>query len=690
MDFEGFFEFEPSFSSYGDNVCRVETSEPVNLQAWDDLAFDRGALKPRDRKRLEFAISRDFASTKLDDLQVISLLEQLATCAPRTKIARKVIDVCGQLRLAAQKGDWSAFTTHLRFLLKEIKVNPRDYEDPMIYYWDNQLVCLLSKYPFQGSEDAGDVAALEDLLSCERKNAETNAIWRSLDEQHPLYESVEAVSRRIHELMGPAPLTQEVIDRGSWGPGVNALFDFDFTRTGPEYKFAAKPTLTPYIIPIASTVVASAPLWEQGLNLFHGTANRFVLVPGNVFSTVPKKFEVKRGICMEPMLNLWLQMGVESVLLERLLDSDRVNLRTSSMYNQMLAAVGAATGIFCTVDLKSASNNVCRAPIRSVISADWNALLVSLASEYGLLPAALRNKMSGQNVPESIKYEMLSSMGNGFTFLVETLLFRAIVTSVVPGTWSKTDRGMKITWPHVAVFGDDLVFPSAYYTKVVDLLVLFGFTVNEDKTFRDGPFRESCGKDYHGTKMVRPLYISKRLDNGESIVSLANKVLRHAFEGPSAPSSIGVDGDSRWRGIWHAIVNHVRKPIRKLITTVPHVPQGLWVPVGESTWETTEGKPPTYVVVCSSPVKALLSEEHTVDHCDSPESLVYSLDRENLMLSRLSQVKGASPKGVWPRDACMSSSGDSATLRHSVAYRPGIRSVVESCRWTYWTKNSPS
>ena len=690
MDLEQFFEFEPSFSSYGDNVCRTEHPTPVNLEAWDDLAKDRGASKPRDRKRLEFAISRDFASIKLDDVEVVGLLEQLATCAPRTKVARKVIDVCRSLRSAALGGNWDVFHEHLRTLLKGIKVNPRDYEDPKIYYWDNQLICLLSKYPFKGSEDVGDVAALEDLLSCERKNAETNSVWRSLDEQHPLYKGVEAVSRRIHELMGPAPSTQEVIDRGSWGPGVNAQFDFDFTRTGPEYKFAAKPTLTPTLIPIASMVVASAPLWEQVINLFHGTANRFVLVPGNVFSTVPKKFEVKRGICMEPMLNLWLQMGVESVLLERLLDIDRVNLRTSSMFNQALAAVGAATGIFCTVDLKSASNNVCRAPIRSVISADWYALLASLACEYGLLPEALRSKMSDQHIPEQIKYEMLSSMGNGFTFLVETLLFRAIVTSVVPGIWSKTGQGMKLTWPHVAVFGDDLVFPSAYYSQVVELLVLFGFTINEDKTFRDGPFRESCGKDYHGTEMVRPLYISKGLDNGEAIVSLANKILRHAFEGPSAPSSTGVDGDARWRGIWHTIVNHVRKPIRKLITTVPHVPQGLWVPVGESTWETEDGKPPSYVVICSSPVKTLLSEEFSVDHSDSPESQVYSLDRENLILSRLSQVKGASPKGVWPRDACMSSSGDSATLRHSVAYRPAIRSVVDSCRWTYWTKYSSS
>lgn len=688
MDLEEFFEFEPSSSGYGDNVCRAECSEPLNLEAWDTLANDRGAEKPRDRKRLEFAISRDFASTKLDDVEVVSLLEKLASCAPQTKVARRVTDLCRKLQVAAREHRPTSFATLLRTLLKDIVVDPKTYSDPMVYYWDNQLVCLLSKYPFTGSENAGDVAALEDLLSCERKNAETNKVWRTLDHNHPKFRAVEAVSLRMHELMGPAPSTQEIIDKGGWGPGVNANFDFDYTRTGPEYKFAARPTLTPIIIPIASTVVASVPLWDQMISLVHGTQQRFDLIPGNTFFTVPKKFEVKRGACMEPMLNLWLQMGVEAVLLQRLLESDGVNLRTSAMFNRMLAEIGAVTGIFCTVDLKSASNNVCRAPVRSVVSADWNALLVSLASEYGLLPEELRNKMSDESIPEMIKYEMLSSMGNGFTFLVETLLFRAIVTSVVPGVWSRTSKGMKLTWPHVAVFGDDLVFPGAYYNEVESLLTLFGFTINQDKTFVAGPFRESCGKDFHGAAMVRPLYISKRLDNGEAIVSLANKVLRHAFEGPTAPSKSGVCGDARWRGVWHAIVNHVRKPIRKLITTEPNVPQGLWVPVGESTWETKEGKPPSYVVICSSPVKVRLSEQFTVDHIDSPESLVYSLDRENLMLSRIRQVKGATPKGLWPADACMSSSGDCATLRHTVAYRPAIRGVVESCRWTHWVGNT--
>jgi len=690
MDLEEFFEFEPSFPGYTDHVVRTDAHQPLNLEAWDASASERGADKPRDRKRLEFAISRDFASIKLDDVTVVSLLEQLAVCAPKTKVARSVIDVCRKLRKAAQENRKDSFASLLRVLLKDIKVDPRNYKDPMIYYWDNQLVCLLSKYPFEGSDEVGDVAALEDLLSCERKNAETNAIWRTLDHTHPLYKQVEGVSRRIHELMGPAPSTQEVIDKGSWGPGVNAQFEFDYTRTGPEYKFASKPTLTPMIIPIASTVVASAPLWDQMINLVHGTQSRFRLVPGNEFFTVPKKFEVKRGACKEPMLNLWLQMGVESILLDRLLESDGVNLRTSAMFNQALAAVAAATGLFCTVDLRSASNNVCRAPVRSVISADWNALLVSLASEYGLLPEDLRRKMSDKTIPEQIKYEMLSSMGCGFTFLVETLLFRAIVTSVVPGVWSHCKTGSKLTWPHVAVFGDDLVFPTAYYHQVAELLSLFGFTINEDKTFHEGPFRESCGKDYHGVDMVRPLYISKRLDNGEAVVSLANKVLRHAFEGPTAPDKSGVCGDPRWRGVWHTLVNSVRRPIRKLITTEPNVPQGLWVPIGESTWETKLGRPPSYIVICSSPVKALLSEEQTVDHSDSPESQVYSLDRENLLLSRIMQIKGSAPSGVWPSEACMSSSGDSATLRHTVAYKPGIRLVTASCRWTYWKKESSS
>jgi hypothetical protein len=687
MDLDDFFEFEPSHPVFGaSSVTRTECSLPANLDAWDALANERGATKQRDRKRLEFAISRDFASKKLGDVEVVSLLGQLATCAPRTRIAKRVMQICGTLAIpSTSKSEWSDLLTELFGL----KVDPRKYSDPMIYFWDNQLVKFLSKYPFEGYEDVAEVNALETFLTCEENNARTNKMWRQIDASHEDYSDIRRVSRRMKELMGPCPSVQDVIDKGGWGPGINADYDFDRFRTGPEYKFAATPTLTPSIIPIASVVVASIPSWDSMLNAVHGRHERFRLVPGNEFFTVPKKFKVNRGACAEAMLNVFLQKGVERVLLERLFDADHVNLRTSSMYNQVLAQVGSTTGIFCTVDLENASNNTCRTPVRAIVRHDWYRLLDALASTYGLLPSDLLKK-AGRLLPGPTdgtfhRYEMLSSMGNGFTFLIETLLFRAIVTSVVPGQWMRVHGSMELTWPHVAIFGDDLVFPSAYFAKVSHLLTLFGFTVNQSKTFADGPFRESCGKDYHTGVMVRPLYISKRLDSGEAIVSLANRVLRHAFEGPSAPCSSGAVGDPRWRGVWHAVVKKLPVPTRKLITTVPHVPQGLWVPVGESTWENDVGQPMSFVVIASSPVKTDLSAEEVQNaNTDDVESVAISLDSDNLMAARLSQIRGTTPASVWPAEATMRSSGNNGTLRHSVAYRPRISLVVERCRWTRW------
>jgi hypothetical protein len=56
------------------------------------------------------------------------------------------------------------------------------------------------------------------------------------------------------------------------------------------------------------------------------------------------------------------------------------------------------------------------------------------------------------------------------------------------------------------------------------LLDLFGFTVNRDKSFVEGVFRESCGRDYFNGLDIRGVYI-KRLDSPESRYVAINNLL---------------------------------------------------------------------------------------------------------------------------------------------------------------------
>jgi hypothetical protein len=57
------------------------------------------------------------------------------------------------------------------------------------------------------------------------------------------------------------------------------------------------------------------------------------------------------------------------------------------------------------------------------------------------------------------------------------------------------------------VFGDDIVVLKEAYRETVRLLNLLGFQVNEQKSFSEGPFRESCGGDYFNGHQVRGVYL---------------------------------------------------------------------------------------------------------------------------------------------------------------------------------------
>jgi len=61
------------------------------------------------------------------------------------------------------------------------------------------------------------------------------------------------------------------------------------------------------------------------------------------------------------------------------------------------------------------------------------------------------------------------------------------------------------------VFGDDIIVQTSSASDMFRLLRLSGFTVNQSKTFVKGPFRESCGADFHEGVNIRGVYL-KNLD----------------------------------------------------------------------------------------------------------------------------------------------------------------------------------
>lgn len=131
-------------------------------------------------------------------------------------------------------------------------------------------------------------------------------------------------------------------------------------------------------------------------------------------------------------------------------------------------------------------------------------------SESAVLP-------DGRLVP----LRMVSTMGNGFTFPLQTIIFASAVRAVYqlmgfPCVSPRTQFG---------VFGDDIVVRREAYSFVCRMLAKLGFGVNVSKSFNTGPFRESCGHDYYDGHNVRGVYV-RSLETPQNVYSTLNRLVR--------------------------------------------------------------------------------------------------------------------------------------------------------------------
>jgi hypothetical protein len=111
--------------------------------------------------------------------------------------------------------------------------------------------------------------------------------------------------------------------------------------------------------------------------------------------------------------------------------------------------------------------------------------------------------------------EMFSSMGNGFTFELESLLFYAITRTVA---YFAGVRGV------ISVYGDDIIAPTEIGQDLISALSFYGFSTNVDKSFMDGPFRESCGAHWHGGLDVSPFYLRQPFRSVSDLILTLNQL----------------------------------------------------------------------------------------------------------------------------------------------------------------------
>jgi hypothetical protein len=225
----------------------------------------------------------------------------------------------------------------------------------------------------------------------------------------------------------------------------------------------------------------------------------------NKISFVPKTAKTLRSVAVEPLLNGFVQKGIDEVLRLRL---KRSNLDlTDQDRNVEWARQGSlddsADG-FVTIDLSAASDSISIGLCREVLPPDWFYLLDRTRSKNYLLDGRLA------------RYEKFCSMGNGFCFPLETLLFAAACSACGCG-----QPGIDFS-----VYGDDIIVRKKHADRLLSFLDAIGFSVNSEKTFLLGPFRESCGGDWFHGEDVRPFILDYALDCVESVFKVLNLTRR--------------------------------------------------------------------------------------------------------------------------------------------------------------------
>lgn len=211
---------------------------------------------------------------------------------------------------------------------------------------------------------------------------------------------------------------------------------------------------------------------------------RTVLGNVNRVEFVPKSWKTSRTIACEPAGNLPFQLAFDSYV-KRRLRRRGIDLSDQTR-NQRLAKEGSVTGKFATLDLSMASDTLAFNTVSWLLPYPWFKYLCDVRCPFGKGSFGVT------------RYAKFSSMGNGATFALETLIFASACYAV----------GAK----EFSVYGDDIIIETELYGSLVRFLRFLGFSVNAEKSFHEGPFRESCGTDYLSGRLVTPFYLRETDD----------------------------------------------------------------------------------------------------------------------------------------------------------------------------------
>jgi len=345
-------------------------------------------------------------------------------------------------------------------------------------------------------------AAYAKFLEAEEECRKTNLIFRKHargEFQFPprVEAALYRAQRKIARVLGVVPGFEKLGFR--FGPGATTATKK--REASIRAKASGVCACSEELFPAAKAVLSELPhladSWASSTRIDEDGVE-WASVPVQVhdgrLGFVPKNAKILRGTVTEPPLNTMVQLAYGDYMSSRLA-AFGLDL-TDQTRNQRLAREGSLTGALATLDLSSASDTIAIELVYHLLPLEWACALGRARTGHVTYDASRINSARGSTSrDERITLEKFSSMGNGYTFPLESLIFWALSCAVCEDDDTK-----------VSVYGDDIIVPTQYYEPLVELLTAVGFQVNREKSYHKGLFRESCGADWYEGTDIRPYH----------------------------------------------------------------------------------------------------------------------------------------------------------------------------------------
>ncbi len=443
-------------------------------------------------------------------------------CLARLLDSQREHIFCKPLSDALRAKDWRKVYAAADYL------STQQYSSATEHFVANQFALLIKKYPWDPKLLGFDPekTAYESFRASEKRCGLINRKFNFLKNdpsRDRFRREGKAAMGWIRSVIGSRPDYKAIFMRCDFGQGASVGVHGDATHVVRKLSSEQAWTVTPGAIHHAfggflnnhhylETLLEGKMVdgrWVVCLDYvsaFTSFTRRMQVVNSNKISFVLKTARTHRSIAVEPMLNGFVQAGIDQTLRRKLKYLANIDL-TDQSRNQKFAREGSLDDSdegFVTIDLRGASNSNAIGPVEYLYPRDWVELLHRTRSHYYTYKGV------------TSKYSMLCSMGNGFCFPIESLTFAAICIAADAGV-----PGIDFT-----VYGDDIIIRKKHTEKVLGLLRHFGYSLNIEKTFLEGPFRESCGSDWFNGEDVRPFTLDFALDSVESFFKYLNLTQR--------------------------------------------------------------------------------------------------------------------------------------------------------------------